>query len=87
MTIDPIKLKAAAERLEWVLEQYPDEPIVQNMLEGLRPLIKGAKAGEVKEAVESIPFGYSFSEELTGSTSVRMSKMLMSASPQRWKGA
>lgn len=62
MTIDPIKLKAAAEHLEWVLEQYPDDPTVQNMLEGLRPLIEGAKAGEVKEVVESIPFGYSFSE-------------------------
>ncbi len=61
-TIDPIRLKAAAEHLEWVLEQYPVEPTVQNMLEGLRLLIEGAKAAEVKEAVESIPFGYGFFE-------------------------
>lgn len=62
MTIDPIKLKAAAEHLEWVLKQYPDEPTVQGMLEGLRPLIEDAKAGKVKDPVERIPFGYDFSE-------------------------
>jgi hypothetical protein len=26
--IDPIKVKAAAEHLEWILNQYPDEPVV-----------------------------------------------------------
>jgi hypothetical protein len=26
--IDPVKLKAAAEHLEWVLRQYPNKPAV-----------------------------------------------------------
>jgi hypothetical protein len=35
--IDPIKVKAAAEHLEWVLNQYPYEPVVQGMSRGLLP--------------------------------------------------
>jgi hypothetical protein len=61
-TIDPIKLKAAAEHLEWVLMQYPDEPAVQNLLRGLLPLIENAKAGRVMEPVDRIPFAYTFAD-------------------------
>lgn len=45
--IDPAKLKAAAERLEWVCQQYPNEKRVQGLLESMRPLIEDAKAGRV----------------------------------------
>lgn len=61
-TIDPVKLKACAEHLEWVLKQYPDEPVVQELLEGLLPLIEDAKAGRVKEPVEKISFGYALGD-------------------------
>jgi hypothetical protein len=36
-SIDPIKVKAATEYLEWVLNQCPDEPAVQGMLRDLLP--------------------------------------------------
>lgn len=45
--IDPIKLKAAAEHLEWVCQQYPSEAAVQSLYQGLRPMIEDAKAGRV----------------------------------------
>jgi hypothetical protein len=61
-TIDPVKLKAAAEHLEWVCRQYPDSEDVQALLKGLMPLIEDAKAGRVKEPVEKIPFGYPFGD-------------------------
>ena len=60
--IDPIKLKAAAEHLEWVLRQYPESEEVQSMLQGLLPLIEDAKSGKIKEPIERVPFGYRFSE-------------------------
>lgn len=47
--IDPIKLKAAAEHLEWVCQQYPGEERVQSLLEGMRSLIDAAKAGKVAQ--------------------------------------
>jgi hypothetical protein len=60
--IDPIKLKAAAEHLEWLLRQYPDNEDVQALLSGLKPLIEDAKAGRVVEPVERIPFAYDFGD-------------------------
>lgn len=45
--IDPIKLKGAAEHLEWVCQQYPGEAAVQSLYQGLRPMIEDAKAGRV----------------------------------------
>src|SRR3546814_3929079 len=64
--IDPIKLKAAAEHLEWVLKQYPDSEDVQGLLHALLPMLEEAKAMMVKEPVErrSIPGGYNFGEGL-----------------------
>lgn len=61
-TIDPIKLKAAAEHLEWVLKQYPDNEDVQALLSGLTPLIEDAKASRVLQPLERIPFEYNFSD-------------------------
>lgn len=63
-TIDQARLKAAAEHLEWVLRQYPDEPVVQGLLESLLPLIEDAKAGRIWEPVErgDIPGSYNFSD-------------------------
>jgi vacuolar-type H+-ATPase subunit E/Vma4 len=63
-TIDPIKLKAAAEHLEWVLKQYPDSEDVQSLLRALTPLIEDAKAGRVPEPVDSmkIPGAWNFSD-------------------------
>ena len=56
--IDPVKLKAAAEHLEWVCQQYPNEEKVQGLYQGLKPMIEDAKAGRVTEPVERIPFWY-----------------------------
>lgn len=61
-TIDPIKLKAAAEHLEWVLRQYPQSEDVQALLHGLLPLIEDAKAEKINEPVERIPFGHNYAD-------------------------
>jgi hypothetical protein len=63
-TIDPIKLKAAAEHLEWVLTQYPHDDEVQGLLRALFPLIETAKAGRVHEPLErqDIPCRRNFAE-------------------------
>lgn len=61
-TIDPIKLKAAAEHLEWVLRQYPGDEHVQALLEGLLPLIEEAKAQRISESLDTIPFAYNFAD-------------------------
>jgi hypothetical protein len=51
--IDPVKLKAAAEHLEWVCQQYPDNEDVQGLYHGLLPMIDDAKTGRVVEPVEN----------------------------------
>lgn len=63
-TIDPIKLKAAAERLEWVLKQHLENEDVQSLLRGLLPLIEDAKEGNVQVPMDrmAIPFAYRFSD-------------------------
>lgn len=63
-TIDPIKLKAAAEHLEWVLRQYPESEDVQGLLIGLLPLIERAKVGSIRAPAERIPFEYNFGDGL-----------------------
>lgn len=62
--IDPVKLKAAAEHLEWVLQQYPENEDVQGLLHTLQPLIEDAKAGHIKVPVDSgeVPGAYNFSD-------------------------
>jgi hypothetical protein len=62
--IDPIKLKASAEHLEWVLKQYPDSDDVKNLLSALLPLLEDAKAGRIREPVDSknIPGSYNFAD-------------------------
>ena len=47
--IDPIRLKAAAEHLEWVLQQYPHSEDVQGLLRSLATLIEDAKARRIAE--------------------------------------
>jgi hypothetical protein len=63
-TIDPVKLKTSAERLEWVLKQYPDSEDVQNLLRALLPLLADAKAGRIREPVDSknVPGSYNFAD-------------------------
>jgi hypothetical protein len=61
-TIDPIKLKAAAEHLEWVLKQYPDNDDVRGLYDALSPLTEDAKAGNVLEPFERIPCEYNFAD-------------------------
>ena len=61
-TIDPDKLKAAAEYLEWVLKRYPNEPVVCGLLDALFPLIEDAKAEKVLEPTEKIPCRYNFAD-------------------------
>jgi hypothetical protein len=63
-TIDPIKLKAAAEHLEWVFQQYPNELVVQGLYQALLPMIEAAKDQKVYATVDrgDIPGGYFFSD-------------------------
>ena len=64
--IDPARLKAAAEHLEWVCQQYPDEERVQSLLQDLRPMIEDAKAGRVLEPMTDwygIPYRWAMSGE------------------------
>lgn len=58
-TIDPIKLKAAAEHLEWVIKQHSGTEETKDLMIGLVPLIEAAKAGEVREPTNWIPYAYS----------------------------
>lgn len=62
--IDPAKLRASAEHLEWVLNQYPDSADVQALLRALRPLIEDAKAGRISEPLDrdDVPCGYNFAD-------------------------
>lgn len=60
--IDPVKLKATAEHLEWVLQQYPDSDDVQSLLHSLTPLIENAKAGKIQETRDRIPGSWNFSD-------------------------
>lgn len=64
--IDPVKLKAAAEHLEWVCQQYPDNEDVQGLYNGLLPMIEEAKAGRVTEPLKDyydIPSRWAVSAE------------------------
>lgn len=61
-TIDPIKLKAAAEHLEWVLEQYPKSEDVQALLQSLRPIIEAAKSKAILSPADRIPGAYNFAD-------------------------
>ena len=62
--IDPIKLKASAEHLEWVLKQYPDSEDVQSLLRSLTPMIEAAKTETILAATDrmDIPGAWNFSD-------------------------
>jgi hypothetical protein len=60
--INPAKLKAAAEQLEWVLKQYPDSDDVQGLLHALAPLIDDARSGKILEPLERIPGEYNHAD-------------------------
>ncbi len=62
--INPIKLKNAAEYLDWVLKQYSDSDDVQSLLRSLTPLIEDAKAGRVIAPVDrrDIPGAWNFGD-------------------------
>ena len=62
--INPFKLKAAAEYLEWGLKQYPNEAVVQELYQSLLPMIDAAKSEKVFEPVtrQDIPGGYLFGD-------------------------
>lgn len=64
--IDPIRLKAAAEHLEWVLQQYPHSNDVQGLLRSLAALIEDAKAGRIVEPLGrgDVPGAHSFGDGL-----------------------
>lgn len=63
-SIDPAKLKASAEHLEWVLRQYPDSSNVQALLGALLPIIEDAKNESAVSPTEAIPCRYQFSDGL-----------------------
>lgn len=62
--IDPVKLKAAAEHLEWVLKQYPNSEDVQSLLRSLTPLIEDSKAGRLLAPVNGagLPGAWNFGD-------------------------
>ena len=63
--IDPAKLKAAAEHLEWVCQQYPDNEDIQGLYHGLYSMIEDAKTGRVIEPLinrQEVPYSYVFSD-------------------------
>ena len=62
--IEPVKLRTAAEHLEWVLRQYPDVEDVQALLDALMPLINESKAGKITQPIASgrVPGAYNFGE-------------------------
>lgn len=62
--IDAKKLKAAAEHLEWTLNQYPENIDVQGLLHALLPLIKSSVSGEISEPIDmsDIPCAYYFAD-------------------------
>lgn len=53
--IDPIKLKATAEHLEWVLGQYPGADDVEDLLTALLPLIEASKSEKIVHPIETVP--------------------------------
>jgi hypothetical protein len=63
-TINTVKLKAAAEHLEWVLQQYPESEEVQSLLRSLAPLIEDAKEAKITEPKDraDIPGAYNFGD-------------------------
>lgn len=79
-TVDPIKLKAAAEHLEWVLSRYPDSEDVQDLYRALLPLIEEAKAERVHDPLErqDVPCGYNFADGVYRPYTDRMLMRLMS---------
>jgi len=64
--IDPAKLRASAEHLEGVLNEYPDSDDVQSLLGALRPLLDDAKAGRISQPIDSVsvPGAYNFGDGL-----------------------
>lgn len=54
-TIDAEKLKAAAEHLEWVLNQYSENGDVRKLLSAMSVIINEAKAGMISVPTEMIP--------------------------------
>lgn len=63
-TINPIRLKAAAEHLEWVLAHYPDVEVVQDLRHSLSSLIDDAKAQKISDPVDGmrVPGAYNFGD-------------------------
>ena len=65
-TIDPVKLKAAAEHLEWTLKQYPDSEDAQSLLQALGQIIDDAKSGKILSPIDNmkIPGAWNFGNGL-----------------------
>lgn len=61
-SINEEKLKASAERLEWVLGQYPSDDAIENLYNALSPLIEASKSGEIVQPIEKVPCGHSLAE-------------------------
>ena len=62
--IDQMKLKAAAEHLEWVLAQYPDSDAIRSLSDMLGPMIDDARSGRVREPIawRTLPGRRAFAE-------------------------
>lgn len=62
--IDPIKLREAAEHLEWVLHQYRGHDVPQTLLHSLADLLDAAKLGRINAPINDleIPGSYEFGD-------------------------
>lgn len=65
-SIDQVRLRAAAEHLEWTLCQHPTANHAQSLLASLRPLIDAAKAAQLSGPMDphDVPGAYNFGDGL-----------------------
>lgn len=63
-SINQVRLRAAAEHLEWVLGHYADHAQAQGLRDALAALIDDAKAGRIREplSLRHIPGGWHLAE-------------------------
>lgn len=61
-SINAEKLKAAAEHLEWVLNQYSESEDARKLLDAMSALINEAKAGTIVLPTERIPCSHLIAE-------------------------
>lgn len=62
--IDQVRLRAAAERLEWALSKHEGDAYARALLQSLMPLLDAAKAERIREPIDQhdVPGAYNFGD-------------------------